>query len=241
MSYPPRTVGTLRDYLKSPLPTPPASFDYGPKVLAQGGFPMALNNELGDCTIAGVIHLLQLAYSVVGEKFTYPGDAAVRETYMTLTGGADTGLVETDVLTTWSTEGLFGSKLLGWAPVDVRDIPLMAAGCYAFGGTYLGGAIPADAESQFEAGGWWDLAPGPHPPVGGHCFVGSGANTRGVPDVTWGAEDGFTWDWWRYYGTNAYVVLPDIFATVGHGPLEAIDLTLLQSDLAEMRQVSSSV
>lgn len=228
-SYIPRGVGSLRHYLTSPLPTPPSSFDYGPRVT--GGFPMALNDELGDCTIAGVVHVLQLAYAVVGKTFEYPGDDAVRETYFGLTGGGDTGLVETDVLHAWMTSGLFGTKILGWAPVDVADRNLLTTACYAFGHLYLGGDIPQDAETQFEDGAWWSLEPGANPPVGGHCFVGSGANERGTDDVTWGAEDGFTWNWWHYYGTNAYVVFPEVFADAGHGPLDSIDANKLRADL----------
>lgn len=232
VSYPPRTVGTLRDYLTSPLPTPPASFDYAPRVA--GGFPMAGNDRYGDCTIAGVVHLLQLAYAVVGETFAYPGDQAVEDVYFGLTGGQDTGLVETDVLKAWSSEGLFGTKLLGWVPVDLRDVPLLAAACYAFGGLYLGGALPADAEQQFETGEGWRLAPGFWPGRDGHCFVASGANQEAVPDITWGAESTFSWNWWRFYGTNAYVALPDVFEQAGHGPLESIDVATLKADLGRL-------
>lgn len=228
-SYIPRGVGSLRHYVTSPLATPPSSFDYGPKVA--GGFPMALNDELGDCTIAGVVHVLQLCYAAVGQTFDYPGDDAVRETYFGLTGGQDSGLDETVVLNAWMAGGLFGTKILGWAPIDVHDHNMLVTALYNFGHLYLGGDIPNDAETQFEDGGWWTLEPGHNPGVGGHCFVGAGANARGFDDVTWGDEDGFTSNWWRAYGTNAYVVFPELFADAGHGPLASINANQLRADL----------
>lgn len=232
-AYPPRTVGTLRDYLVSPLPTPPASFDYASQVI--GGVPMALNDQLGDCTIAGVVHLLQLAYATVRQPFTYPGDAAVERTYFGLTGGGDTGLVETTVLQAWTQTGLFGTKLAGWAPIDVRDEPLMAAACYAFGGLYLGFDLPATTpEAQFADHEWWSLEPGVHPPADGHCTVACGANRRGFDNLTWGAESGFTANFWRYYGATCYVVIPTVFQQVGHGPLASIDIASLQADLGRL-------
>ena len=84
-------MGTLAHYLNGPLLKAPRSFDYSNRVPE---YPMALNDTYGDCTIAGIIHMLQLAYSEIGETFEYLGDEAVKEEYFKLSGGADTGLVE---------------------------------------------------------------------------------------------------------------------------------------------------
>ena len=222
-------LGSLNDYLKAPLPTPPSSFDYGDKV--KKGFPMALNDTYGDCTIAGVIHLLQIWYAEVGYTFEYPGDDDVRETYFRLTGGEDTGLVMQDVLKVWQREGLFGCKIIGYAPIEIRDTKTMAAATYAFGGVYLGVELPENAEQQFELGQPWHIEGGYSPPVGGHCIVGSGANRLGMDDLTWGAEDAFTWQWWTYYGSECWAVIPEIFDKKGHGPLEDVDITSLETDL----------
>ena len=222
-------LGALTDYLTAPLPVPPSSFNYGNKVTS--GFPMALNDTYGDCAIAGVIHLLEIWYAEVGEVFAYPGDEVVKETYFKLTGGQDTGLVLQNVLKEWQTNGLFGTKILGYAPIEIRDTKTFKAATYAFGGTYLGVELPANAEQQFEAGQPWHLAGGYQRPVGGHCIVGSGANRLGVDDLTWGAEDAFTWSWWNYYGSEIWVAIPEIFAEKGHGPLANIDIASLQLDL----------
>lgn len=222
-------LGCLTDYLKAPLPKPPSSFNYGNKV--PGGFPIALNDTYGDCAIAGVIHLLQIWYAEVGEIFVYPGDEVVKETYFNLTGGGDTGLVLQNVLKEWQTNGLFGTKIIGYAPVEIRDLDTFKAATYAFGGTYLGVELPSNAEQQFEEGQPWHVTGGYKPPVGGHCIVGSGANRLGVDDLTWGAEDAFTWSWWNYYGSEIWAVIPEIFETKGHGPLADIDIAGLELDL----------
>lgn len=225
-------LGALNDYLKNPLPQPPSSFDYASKVT--NGFPMFLNDTYGDCAVAGLLHLLQIWYAEVGEVFTPPSDEEVKTTYFQLTGGEDTGLVLQNVLKEWQTTGLFGTKIIGYAPIEIRDTSAMKASAYAFGGLYLGVELPGNAEEQFEQGEPWHLEGGYNPPVGGHCIVGSGANRFGIDDLTWGAEDGFTWNWWNYYGSECWAVIPEIFAEKGHGPLGNIDIDGLMNDLKEI-------
>ncbi len=222
-------MGTLRDYMKGSLPTPPKTFDYAPMVT--GGFPMALNDSLGNCTIAGAVHFLQLAYAEIGETFAYPGDDAVRSTYMGLTGGADNGLVETDVLGKWMTDGLFGTKIAGYAPVNPKDDTEMRIAAYLFGAIYLGLEMPASAETQFEDHQPWSLTIPKGQPVGGHCVVASGANYSGIDLITWGAETTMTWDFWDTYGSEAYVIIPQAFVEIDHGPLYNINILQLQEDL----------
>jgi hypothetical protein len=241
---------TINDFLVAPIPPAIIPFDWATKVT--GGFPMALNDQWGDCTIAGVVHLLQLIYAVVGQTFVYPGDTAVLDTYCQLLGiqpsqlnaNTDTGLVETDVLNAWMTgDGLFGTKIVGWAPIKVNDWPTMESACYSFGGLYLGGDIPQISETQFEEHKWWTTVPGNNPPIGGHCFTGSGAVapspmyvSGGIKTETWGAETGFTRKWWAAYGTNCYVVLPQLFQQVGHGALASVDTAKLQTAIADWNQ-----
>ena len=141
------SMGTLEKYVKNYIPLPPRAFDYSNRV---ADYPMALNDTLGDCTIAGIIHMLQLAYAEVGETFDYPGDKAVREAYMALTGGQDTGLVEHDVLQTWMKKGLFNNKITAYIPINIKNRKEMAFALYSFGSLYLGANMPYNAEEQFE-------------------------------------------------------------------------------------------
>jgi len=219
---------SLRDYMKVSLPSTPTSVDYGPRVAS---YPMALNDQLGICTIAGAIHLLQLQYAEIGEVFEYPGDDATRTEYFSETGGQDSGCVETSVLSKWTNTGLFGTKLSAWIPVNPKDEQEMRAAIYLFGGVYLGAELPANAEQQFEDHKPWHLTIPRGRPVGGHCVVGSGYNREGVNVITWGQETVATWDWMDRYCSEAYIVIPQAFVEADHGPIYKIDIETLQEDL----------
>jgi hypothetical protein len=195
---------------------------------------MALNDTYGDCTIAGVIHMLQLAYAEIGEDFEYPGDEAVKTEYFKLTGGADTGLVEHDVLKTWMTDGLFGTKISAYAPVNIKNRDEMAAAIYLFGSVYLGVEMPPDAETQFEHHEPWHVPLHAEEPTGGHCVVATGCNRFGIDIITWGATESMTWNWWEKYGSEAWVVIPEAFIELDHGPVWNIDVLTLQEDLQNL-------
>ncbi len=230
-------MGFLGEYLspENPLPTAPPEFDYANHV---GAFPMALNNTLGDCTIAGVIHLLQLAYGAIDQTFEYPGDDAVRSTYMELTGGADSGLAEADVLAYWQQNGLFGTKLAAFAPIHLRDTQLLQDACFAFGGLYLGVELPQNAETQFQEGEPWHVVNPPQAPIGGHCITASGFGNDGDLAIeTWGEETSATADWWATYGSEAWVILPEAWIEAGHGVLESLSISALTKDMELLGRV----
>ena len=225
-------MGPFSTYVKGELPKPPSSFDYAHRV--KGGFPMALNDQLGDCVIAGAVHMLQLAYAEVGEEFKYPGDDAVRETYLRLTHGADSGLVITDVLKEWTVNGLFGVKLAAWAPINKDDWDEMKAAAYCFGGLYVGIEIPQNAPTQFENNQDWHLSEDAGQVIGGHCVTLSGFNRFGSDVETWGDETGMTKGWWGVYGSEAFGIIPEVFVDKKHGPLENIDIDTLRKDLINL-------
>lgn len=224
-------MGTLNNYVKVNLPVPPASFDYASRV---SDYPMALNDTYGDCTMAGVIHMLQLIYAEVGETFEYPGDEAVKEEYFKLTGGADSGLVEHQVLQTWMKDGLFNNKISAYAPVNIKNRNEMAAAIYLFGSVYLGVEMPENAEQQFENHQPWHIVGHPEPPSGGHCVVATGCNRLGMDIITWGSTESMTWEWWDTYGSEAWVVIPEIFTEIDHGPVWNVDILALQEDIKNL-------
>jgi hypothetical protein len=221
-------MGTLEHYIKGPMFNPPRSLDYSNKVK---NYPMALNDTYGDCTIAGVIHMLQLVYAEIGEEFVYPGDEAVKEAYFQLSGGSDSGLVERSVLQTWMKDGLFGNKISAYAPVNIKNRNEMMAAIYLFGSVYLGVEMPPNAETQFEQHEPWHIVNFPEEPSGGHCVIATGYNRFGIDIITWGATESMTWGWWEAYGSEAWVVIPEIFVEADHGPVWNIDILALQEDL----------
>ena len=178
--------------------------------------------------------MLQLIYAEVGETFEYPGDKAVKEEYFKLSGGADTGLVERQVLQTWMKEGIFGNKISAYAPVNIKNRAEMQAAIYLFGSVYLGVEMPKSAEQQFESHQPWHLDGREEEPAGGHCVVATGYNRFGIDIITWGATESMTWSWWEEYGSEAWVVIPEIFTELDHGPVWNIDILTLQQDLKNL-------
>lgn len=254
----------LDDHLnEGGLEVPKNKFDYARVVEPQGGFPMACNDTLGDCTIAGVIHVLQLAHAVVGLKFVYPGDEAVSKYYWKLVGHGPTydgdpgpGLQMLDVIDDGLENGWFGVPIVGYAELDVSNWQSMVTAAFNFGVLYLAVDLPQSAETDFQNHKLWTPSGSP---VGGHCITGSGNSTlttyalvdgsgRKVtsstePDApafgsnaelvldteTWGGETAFTESWWKRYGAQAFVIVPEPFVTEGHGPLTNVNVSTLKA------------
>ena len=86
-------VGMLRDYVEGNVLNPPRAVS-----VPDASYPMDGNDTLGDCTIAGVAHLLAAWDVEVKESLPVPDQAQVVSTYEQLTGGPDTGLNESVVI-----------------------------------------------------------------------------------------------------------------------------------------------
>lgn len=227
----PVALGDLTHYMAEALPTPPQTVT-APDLF----YPMALNDRYGDCTIAAVVHTDQVLSNLTGEPWTYPGDIAVARTYLGLTHGADSGLVETDVLKAWGLPGgLFGRQLAGWAPVNVRHTQVIKQTIALLGACYTGVLVPACAQQQFAAGQPWDLTgtSADHDIEGGHAVPAVGYNTTGPVFVTWGRLQQATWRWWAAYGEEAYAVITG--EVKAKGVLRGLNFAALTTDLAALR------
>ena len=116
---PPRHDGRtlqLARYMKA-LPPPPAAVDWTKGITA---FGMMLNDALGDCTIAGCGHAVQIWTANLGAEITVP-DPTVEQFYEEWDGydpadpSTDQGGVELDVLNSWRQGGFAGHILTGFA------------------------------------------------------------------------------------------------------------------------------
>jgi hypothetical protein len=218
-------------YLTEPLPPAP------PTVIAPTlPYAMADNDTIGDCTIASVVHTDQVAASLTSEPWTYPGDSPVRAEYFKLTGGADTGLVETRVLWAWHAKpGLFDRELAAYAPLNVKHTAAIKQTTFLAGAVYTGVLIPAPAQQQFADHQPWALTgtSADSDIEGGHAVPIVGYNATGPIVVTWGALQQVTWQWWLEYAEEAYAV---ITAEVKkRGALRGVAFAALDKDLAALR------
>lgn len=209
------------------LPVAPDMCEWAMKIQ----YPLALNGTYGDCVIAGHVHLSQAVAQENGGTYVYPGDPAVQTEYFALTGGADTGLVESSFLATARQTPVLGSQVDVFCPFDHTNLNEVKSVINAFGGAFLGVALPQSAEQQFP--GNWTVVPG-SPILGGHCVVAIGYDANGVYIVTWGQVVQVTWEWFTTYVEEAYAVLYTEQVQQGRGPLENLDIDQLRTDIASL-------
>ena len=217
----------LRDfvaYLKDPLPKAPEVL----KAPDLADWGMLGNDQYGDCTIAGAAHLDMANALENSETVPTISTQQAVSTYLALTGGADTGLVEADVLQTWREKGLFSEKNAGYAPVDHRSFAELRSVTAAFGGTYLGIAVPAPAQQQFAEGKPWALTgtAADRDIIGGHCVPAVGYDRKYLYVVTWAKLQAATWEWVKMYLEEAWAVATE--------EDERVDAAALAQDLARL-------
>ncbi len=216
-------VGMLRDYVEGKLPNPPRAVS-----VPDASYPMDGNDTLGDCTIAGVAHLLAAWDVEVKESLPVPDQAQVVSTYEQLTGGPDTGLNESVVLAKWRQSGLFGNQIDAYAPVDYTSIIELHQAIAYYGGAYLGIACPESAQQDFSEGTPWVYDPS-SPIEGGHCIVALGYTSNAMLCSTWGGIAEVTYPFLAHYLDESWAVISEQFMEAGGGP--RLDLTALQADL----------
>jgi hypothetical protein len=236
----------LKDYLRlKDLPTPPTSVDWSSNAAAALA-QMYLNDQLGDCVIAGLMHLQGVwtgnanpgqpfiatdaqviaAYSAIGGYV--PGDAAT-----------DQGCDESTALQYAQTTGVGdGTKFAGSAGIDgTNQLECQQALSLFEGGVMFGIALP-DAwvnPTPSASGFTWDVAGDPDP-ENGHCVVGVGYSADGIIISTWGMLGTITWAAVAKYATAGgggelwAALSPDQIATGQAKAPNGLDWGALQSD-----------
>ena len=208
------------------------------------GWGMDGNDQYGDCVFAGAAHLEQLWSTVVG-KPNVPTEADVLSAYSKCTGfdpndpSTDNGAVESDTLTQWKAQGLFGNNLRGYVGLNPQSKVQLADAVWFFGAAFLGLDLPLSAQNQDV----WDVpAGGPHGDGvpgswGGHCVLMVNATARGVQFVTWGAIKLATYEFMAAYCSEAYALLsPDWIDEKGNTP----GGVPMGSMVADMGRISAS-
>jgi len=216
-------LSDLTVYAAGKLPAPPASV-----AVPNAQYPIDGNDQYGDCTMAGAAHLVAAWDTEVGATDPVPLGVEVVDTYLQLTGGADTGLNEADVLQTWATTGLFGAKIAAYAPVDPSKIVELHQAVALYGGCYLGIACPESAQNQFGNNEPWTYVPG-SPIEGGHCIVALGYTANELLCATWGGIAPVSYSFLAHFLQEAWAVIPNQFVEAGKGP--ELDLAALRADL----------
>ena len=220
----------LRDlsvYSNGPLPAPPAEVNYYDGL----SLPIDGNDTYGDCVAAGMAHCVAVWDSEVKENLHVPDQKEVVDTYFTLTGGIDSGLNESSVLTTWTKNELMGHTIAAFAPVSCTSVAEIHQSVAFYGACMFGIQCPDSAQQQFAANEPWTVVPGAQV-EGGHCIVAVGYDQRYVYCATWGGIAPVSYPFLSKYLDEAWAVIPDAFVKAGKGP--ALDLATLQADIARI-------
>ena len=199
----------LANHMTASLPPTPAVVDYASKVRS---WPLYMNDQIGDCTAAGIAHSVQAWTAYSKGLVTLPNSAVLGlyEAFGYVPGHPDTdrGAVEQDVLKYVQQNGVGGHKILAYAQVDHKNPDEMKTALNLFGSLYLGANIPQSAMDQTGSGQPWSVVTG-SPIDGGHCFVAQRWDTSPNPMqvVTWGQLQRVSVEWWLDYGLEAWVMI----------------------------------
>jgi len=197
---------------------------------------MFQNDKLGCCTIAAAAHM-QMAWNAVanaGSPTVITDEQIIKEYsvvsgYDPATGANDNGAVELDVLNRWSTQGLFGLRIDGFATLDVQNIDHIKAAIYLFGGVYIGFQVPEFIMEQISH--TWGTALGNATIVGGHAVCLTGYGRAGASLVSWGDLYHMTWPFWQQYVDEAYAVVSKNWIKASGVSPSGLDLNGLLADL----------
>jgi hypothetical protein len=231
-----RTLRLAR-YFTGELPAPPPVADWSKGITS---FGMMLNDKLGDCTIAGCGHAVQVWTANAYSESTIP-DAAILSAYEKWDGynpgdpDTDQGGVELDVLKNWRKQGLAGHHILGFVDPAVTNLEEIKQSIALFGGVYIGVSLPVTAQKQDV----WDVAPGylsgSNPDAeggswGGHCVYVCAYDQDGFTCITWGALKKMTTAFWRAYVDEAHTILGAGWIKANKAP-SGFDVQQLRADL----------
>jgi hypothetical protein len=233
----------LRDYYTSDLPSVGSlkfPFGHSDKIAPQ----MFMNDQLGDCAIAGSIEEVRLANALRGVTVNFTDETAIQN-YSAITGynpddpSSDAGTDVHDLYQYRKSTGIVDAdgqhhKIVAYAGLTVGDWDELLIALSLFDMVGIGIQVPDYAQSQFEAGQPWHLEPGPQNIEGGHYIPVVGATDATTAQLyTWGALAGITQPFYAANNVVAVVALTqELFS--GDKTPEGINLEQLQADLSRL-------
>jgi hypothetical protein len=234
----------LEKYFGPKLAAPPSHVDWSKGVTQWGMYlngpdsnnPPGSSSGLGDCTIAGVAHAVQVLTLNAGSEVSVPEPTALSyyekwDGYVYGDPSTDNGGVEIDVLNDWRQQGFAGHQLLAYADVSPSNLTGVKRGINLFGGSYIG--LNVTNEVMNNSGNPevpWDLT-GDTSIAGGHCVFVLKYDPDYIYFISWGTIYKMTRRFWYAMVQETHFLLsPDFIKANGLDP-QGFNLTQLQADL----------
>jgi hypothetical protein len=244
----------LVNYMPVVIPATPR-LRYWSRAMTNVG--IVLNDKLGICAIATIVHMIQNFTANAGRQIII-SDAEALKVYSYISGydpnaqldakgenPTDTGCCVLDVLKYWKKYGIVDvdgnvHKILAFAQVDPTNLDQCRIGINVFEGLYLGLALPKFIDELPEKALWTpdsklmtpeDLLAGG---LGGHAVpaLDFDQDQGQIDNCTWGYMQGMSDEFFTNYTDEAYIVVTqDQVDAKGLNPL-GIDLKALLSDMA---------
>lgn len=200
---------------------------------------MLMNDSIGDCTIAAILHNQRIWSKQNGVDFT-PNDQQALAAYEAVGGyvpgdpSTDNGCACLDVLNYAKNTGIGGRKIGPFVQVNVANHSHVEHASFWFGGLYIGINMPVSAQNQPNG---WSVPPGgltgsgTPGSWGGHCTDIAGYSPSGLDVVTWGERIPMTWGFWDAYVEECYAILsPDFVVNPAKAP-NGFNMSTLIADL----------
>lgn len=213
----------------SAMPTAPASLSRTGVIT---DFGMYFNDQIGDCTMAAIAHMLMLITKFTGTPVV-PDPSDIRKIYFELTGGQDTGLDLPTVLSYWRDTGIAGHKILQFGDIDPQDMERQRQAMYAFGAVDQAAFMPDSAMDQFDSGKNWTLTG--EQGTDGHSFPSFDYEADGdIVNVTWAKTQLMNPGWAETYLFESCAVVAPEWVANADGLAPGFPIDTLIADLKQM-------
>lgn len=206
----PRMAIKLSNYLMSALPAPPTACSYS-KAALPVLHDVMLNDQYGDCGIAGAYHIVGVETGNAGALFHATKSQIIAD-YSKIGGfdpnhpdTTDNGIVLADALNYYQSHGFAnGTKLLGSCEIDATNLTESKQAFNLAENGYLGMDLPDKWIGPFPSkdGDVWDVAGDPDL-NNGHCVPVVEYNATGPVICTWGILVQMTWAAYAKYAGRA--------------------------------------
>jgi hypothetical protein len=225
----PAVLKDLALYATGVLPRPPAKV-----AMPNIDLPMDGNDKYGDCTMAGIDHVVRVCEHQFGGDIPLPTEAKIVAKYLELSPN-DEGLNESELLARWLKPGVglnlgYGQPV-AYVPVPPKDAFQVMQSIAFYGTCYFGGMVGQPQQEQFSSGEPWKWVDGQE--EDGHCWVGVGYDEGGVYSATWGGIAYQPWGFLAHSLDEAWCILTHQLVEVKADTL-GIDIATLKADLARV-------